>query len=104
MKSKDMLLAIGGLVTRNMRSRLPSMRQMCQGLQKVLDPFAEKVIAVQREHDEGAAKWARSFLERGPREVQRSCSLEQQAIQEMYRREREDGRDGEMEHARRPGR
>ena len=60
-KSKHMLFAIGAMVSRNRNSLLPSMRQMCKGLQEVLDHFAEKIMEVPMERDERAAKWARSF-------------------------------------------
>ena len=60
-KSKHMLIVVGAMVRRNIHSLLPSMRQACQGMQKVLDAFAEKVMNVPMERDVAAAKWATSF-------------------------------------------
>ena len=96
-KSKHMLFVVGAMVRRNMASRLPSMRQACQGLQRVLDSFAERVMHIQLEKDDEAAAWARAFWrgvrgkcrgavarqKRRVRAEERRAALERRAQQEQ---------------------
>ena len=108
-RSKRMMFVIGAMVRRNMRSRLPSMRQACQGLQTVLDSFAERVMQVPVEKDTSAAAWAKDFwkgvrgkcrgaVARQKRRIkaeQRRLAIQQRAQQEMVLIESDENEGGD---------
>ena len=63
-KGKDLLFAVGAVVARNALSKLPSVRQACEGLRKVLDKVAEEVREEARVRDHKNDKWAKQFWRR----------------------------------------
>ena len=60
-KGKDLMFVVGAVLARNTLSKLPSVRQVCESLRKVLDKVAEEVG---RRPGSGTDKWAKQFWRR----------------------------------------
>ena len=63
-KSKNLMFVVGAMVARNMKSKLPSMRQVCQALQTVLNEHAGKVGEAKREMAQSHQEWSRRYWKR----------------------------------------